>query len=300
MAEHYFLPSLRNRAGVSMIRFVSYAIAGALLLYVAAAAALYLFQEYLLISNSKLASTPAQAGLPEAVVQRFKTADNIMLTAWMVRGDSKFLAIYFHGNGASLPGRTARIRELNGLGLSVLAVEYRGFGATAGQPGEQGFRLDADAAYAYARSLGFNSDSIILYGESLGTGVATALAGRSPVAGVILDAPFSSAVDVAADRYWTFPVRLMMRDQFRSDLVIGKLAMPILILHGEDDEVVPIKYGRRLSTLGGNNVTFVAIEQAGHVVLDKDEAQRHVRRWLSQISGRRPARDMALTPATAR
>src|SRR5262245_56567372 len=124
MAEHQFLPSARNRAGVSMIRLVSYAIAAVLLLYVAAAASLYLFQQYLLISNSKVTSTPAQAGLPEAVVQRFKTSDNIDLTAWLVRGDSKFLAIYFHGNGASLPGRTERIRELNKLGLSVLAVEY--------------------------------------------------------------------------------------------------------------------------------------------------------------------------------
>jgi pimeloyl-ACP methyl ester carboxylesterase len=284
-----------------MIRLVSYAIAAALLLYVAAAAALYLFQQYLLISNSKVTSTPAQAGLPEAVVQRFKTTDNIALTAWLVRGDSKFLAIYFHGNGASLPGRTERIRELNRLGLSVLAVEYRGFGATAGQPGESGFSRDADAAYAYARSLGFNSDTIILYGESLGTGVATALAARSPVAGVILDAPYSSAVDVAADRYWAFPIRLMMRDQFRSDLVIGKLAMPVLILHGEDDEVVPIKYGRRLSELGGKNVTFVPIEQAGHVVLDEEEAQDQVKHWLSGISGWRTTRDKAaLKPAPAR
>ncbi len=284
-----------------MIRFVSYAIAGALFLYLVAAAALYLFQQYLFISNSKVTSTPAQAGLPEGVVQRFKTTDNIALTAWLVRGDSKFLAIYFHGNGASLPGRTERIRELSRLGLSVLAVEYRGFGATAGQPGEQGFSRDADAAYAYARSLGFNSDTIILYGESLGTGVATALAARSPVAGVILDAPFSSAVDVAADRYWTFPVRLMMRDQFRSDLVIGKLAMPILILHGEDDEVVPIKYGRRLSALGGKNVTFVPIEQAGHVVLDEEEAQHQVKRWLLGISGWRSARDKAaLKPVPAK
>jgi pimeloyl-ACP methyl ester carboxylesterase len=276
-----------------MARFMTYAVIVALALYAATAAALYVFQEDLFIVNSRFDGSPAQAGLPEAAVQRFKTADNIELTAWLVRGHGRFLAIYFHGNGASLPGRAERIRQLNGLGLSVLAVEYRGFGSTSGRPGEQGFGRDADAAYAYARGLGFGSNTIILYGESLGTGVATALAARSAVAGVILDAPFSSAVDVAADRYWMFPVRLMMKDQFRSDLVIGRLEVPVLILHGEEDQIVPIKYGRRLAALGGNNVTFVPIAQAGHVVLDTDQARDHVRRWLSEIPAMHAARDRA-------
>ena len=267
-----------------MMRGMTYVMIVALMLYAAATAALYLLQDRLFIVNSKFASSPAQAGLPEAVVQHFRTADNIELTAWLLRGDSQFLAIYFHGNGGSLPERTERIRQLNGLGLSVLAVEYRGFGATAGRPSEQGFARDADAAYGYVRGLGISPNKIILYGESLGTGVATALAARRAVAGVILDAPFSSAVDVAADRYWMFPVPLLMRDQFRSDLAISKLDMPVLILHGEQDEVVPIEYGQRLSALGGDNVTFVPIAQAGHVVLGEPEAQDHVRRWLSGIS----------------
>lgn len=276
-----------------MVRFLAYAIAAALLFYVAAAAALYLLQEYLFFANSKVASSPAQAGLREAAVHRFRTTDNIELTAWLVRGDSRLLVIYFHGNGASLPGRTERIRQLNELGLSVLAVDYRGFGKTAGRPGEKGFGRDADAAYAYARDLGFNPETIILYGESLGSGVAAALAARRSVAGVILDAPFSSAIDVAADRYWMFPVRLMMKDQFRSDLAITKLDMPILILHGEEDQVVPIEYGRRLAALGGTNVTFVPIPEAGHVVLGEDEARDRVRRWLSENFDLRAAYDKA-------
>lgn len=274
-----------------MMRAATYAIVVALMLYAAATAALYLLQDRLFIVNSKFDSSPAQAGLPEAAVQRFKTADNIELTAWLVPGDGQFLAIYFHGNGGSLPQRTERIRQLNRLGLSVLAVEYRGFGATAGRPSERGFARDADAAYAYVRGLGIGPNKIILYGESLGTGVATALATRRAVAGVILDAPFSSAVDVAADRYWMFPVPLLMKDQFRSDLAISKLDMPVLILHGAQDQVVPIEYGRRLSELGGDNVTFVAIAQAGHVVLGEREAQDHVRRWLSEIPALPAAHD---------
>jgi len=285
------LPFLQSLAGAPMMRGVTYAIIVALMLYAAAIAALYLLQDRLFIVASKFDSSPAQAGLPEAVVQRFKTADNIELTAWLMPGDGRFLAIYFHGNGGALPERTERIRQLNRLGLSVLAVEYRGFGATAGRPSERGFARDADAAYAYVRGLGISPNKIILYGESLGTGVATALAARSAVAGVILDAPFSSAVDMAADRYWMFPVPLLMKDQFRSDLAITKLDMPVLILHGEQDQVVPIEYGQRLSALGGDNVTFVPIARAGHVVLGEHEAQDHVRRWLSEISALPAAHD---------
>jgi len=269
-----------------MGRFVTSVIALVLMVYLAVGAGLYVLQGSLVIVNDKFDASPADVGLHDASVRRFKTADNIELTGWLVRGDSSFLAIYFHGNGRSLPSRTQRIKELNELGFTVLAVEYRGFGATAGQPSEQGFNKDADAAYDYASSLGFSPKAIILYGESLGTNVAIGLASRSPVAGLILDAPFSSIVDIAADRYWMYPVRLLMKDQFRSDLDIGKLKVPVLILHGEGDRVVPIKYGRRLSALGGKSVTFVAIAQAGHVVLDEPEAQDHVRSWLSEISDR--------------
>jgi uncharacterized protein len=193
-----------------MMHVATYAILAVLMLYAAAAAVLYLPQERLFIVTSKFDSSPAQAGLPEAAVQRFKTTDNIELTAWLVRGAGQFLTIYFHGNGGSLPERTERIRQLNKLGLSVLAVEYRGFGATAGRPSEQGFARDA--AYAYVRGLGIGPNKIVLYAESLGTGVATALATRRAFAGVILDAPFSSAVDITADRCWMFPAPLLMRD----------------------------------------------------------------------------------------
>ncbi len=186
VAADGLLPTLRDRAGASMVRFLAYAIAAALLFYVAAAAALYLFQEYIFFANSKVASSPAQAGLREATVHRFRTTDNIELTAWLVRGDSRLLAIYFHGNGASLPGRTERIRQLNQIGLSVLAVEYRGFGKTTGRPGEKGFGRDADAAYAYARDLGFNPTP----SSSMAKASAPASQPRWP-RGAVLPASFS-------------------------------------------------------------------------------------------------------------
>lgn len=264
-----------------MIRFMTYAIAIAALLYSAAGLAMYLFQRPILFMNGRDDITPAEAGLPEATVQHLRTSDDVRLVTWLVRGSGKLLAMYFHGNAGSLAVRAERIRQLASLGFSVLAVEYRGFGGSEGQPSEQGLNRDADAAYGYARSIGFGGDRIVLYGESLGTGVATQLAARSKVAGVILDAPFSSVADVAADRYWMFPVRWLLRDPFRSDLAIGKVKVPVLILHGDRDGVVPIRYGRRLAALGGANVTFVTVENGEHMVLG--EAEPEVRQWMSGL-----------------
>jgi len=274
-------PTIRRRITHIAIAVLAVVIA----LYLTVALALYLNQGSLVIINDKFSASPGEVGLADTSVCHLTSSDEIRLEAWLSGGPSPFLALYFHGNGRSLPSRTMRITQLRELGFSVLALEYRGFGANPGSPGEQGFARDADAAYAYARKLGFEPRHILLYGESLGTGVAVGLASRHAVAGLILDAPYSSVVDIAADRAWMFPVRPFMKDPFRSDLLIGGLTVPILIIHGEDDETIPIRYGRRLAASGGPNITFVPIPDAGHVVLGEPKAQRHVRDWLSRIPG---------------
>lgn len=252
-----------------------------LLLYAAAAVALFAFQRSLIFSGDKTDLEPAQLGLREASVHHVRTLDGVQLVAWFVRGTGKYLAIYFHGNGASLSGRASRISDLTRIGFSVLAIDYRGYGGSGGSPSELGLRQDADAAYEYASSLGFAPQRTVLYGESLGSGVAVELASRKAVAGLILDAPFSSLADVAADRYWMFPVRLLMRDPFRSDLAIRRIKAPILVVHGAADQIVPIRYGKRLSALGGDAVSFVPVEGAGHVVLGRDDVQARVKDWVS-------------------
>ena len=129
----------------------------------------------------------------------------------------------------------------------------------------------------------------MLAGESLGTGVAVALASRSEVAGVLLDAPYSSTVDVAAERYWMFPVRWLMKDTFHSDERIGNVRAPLLILHGEADRTIPIRYGERLFALANEPKTFLRVPGAGHLVMTKPEGLAKLREWiagLDQIAGR--------------
>eukprot|EP01035_Chromulina_nebulosa_P037354 gene37354-50407_t len=263
-----------------MGRFFAVMAVVAIVLYVAAGIALYSLQRSLIFIGDRTDLDPAEAGVPAAKVHRLKTDDGVDLTAWVLDGRGPYVIIYFHGNGAALSGRADRIEQLAGLGPSVLAIDYRGYGGSSGAPSEQGLKRDADAAYAFAVKLGFAADHVILYGESLGTGVAVDLAARRPVAGVILDAPFSALVDVAADRYWMFPVRWLLKDTFRSDRVVSKITAPILILHGRDDSVVPLRYGQRLSHLAGDRSSFVVVEDGGHVVLGTLQGFAQARDWL--------------------
>ena len=184
-------------------------------------------------------STPAQAGLSQAQEVELKAADGEYSLAWHIapRGD-RTVILYFHGNGGALRDRVERFGKLARDGFGLVALEYRGYGGNTGTPTEAGLIADAEAAYAYAAAR-YPAKQIVLWGESLGSGVAVALATRKPVARVILEAPFTSAVAVAAAHYWYLPVGLLMKDQFRSDAVIGNVTAPVLILHGARDQVVP-------------------------------------------------------------
>src|SRR5262249_30784559 len=151
----------------------------------------------------------------------------------------KPVVLYFHGNGGSLRGRVDRFRDLTADGTGLVALSYRGYGGSSGAPAQGGLVNDAGAAHRLTRARS-PAGSIVLWGESLGTGVAVALAAQKPVGHLILQSPFTSAADVGAHTYWFVPVRLLMKDQFRSDLRIGKVTAPVLVLHGDRDDIVPM------------------------------------------------------------
>jgi fermentation-respiration switch protein FrsA (DUF1100 family) len=144
-----------------------------------------------------------------------------------------------------------------------VALSYRGYGGSSGAPTEVGLIDDALAAYAFAVAR-YPAERIVLWGESLGSGVAVALAAEKPVARVVLQSPFTSAADIAARRYWFVPVRQLMKDQYRSDLRIGKVTAPVLVLHGDRDDVVPMALGERLYELITAPKRFVRFPGGGH------------------------------------
>ena len=256
----------------------------ALVCYGGLLALLYFTQRAMQYFPERLRTAPAVAGLPEAQEIELDTPDGERVIAWHVppRGDQPVI-LYFHGNGGSLRGRVERFRALTADGSGLVALSYRGYGGSSGRPSESGLLADAGAAYAFALAR-YPADRIVLWGESLGTGVAVALAADKPVARVILESPFTSAVDIAARRYWFVPVRWLMKDQFRSDLRVGKVAAPVLVLHGERDAVVPIALGERLYALINAPKRFVRFPGAGHNDLGANGAVAAAKTFLAEKS----------------
>ena len=227
---------------------------------------------------------PADAGFARARVQDIKTEDGETLIAWYVApAPGKALILYFHGNAGQIAGRADRFATLTASGNGLLAASYRGFGGSSGAPDERGLIADARVAYAHVLAAGIAPARIIIMGESLGSGVAVALGAEVSVAGIVLEAPFSSTVDVARSIYWMFPVGLLMRDQFRSDLRIARITAPLLIVHGSADPVVPLRFGEKLFALAPEPRTFWRVDAAGHQPLDNAQIAARVEDWINSV-----------------
>jgi len=263
--------------------------AALLCLYLGMAAILYYAQRAMMYFPETIHMTPAQAGLPEAAEVTLTTSDGERILAWHVApSDGKPVILYFHGNGGSLRYRAGRFRQLMRDGIGLVAVEYRGFGGSSGSPSEAGLIADAEAGYAFAAAR-YEAQRLVAWGESLGTGVAVALAAEKPVGRVILEAPFTSAAAVAATRYWYLPVRLLMKDQFRSDEHIGKVTAPVLILHGVRDHIIPYAMGEQMFDLTKAPKHIVRFLDGDHEDLDANGALHAIGRFLAGDLDQRPA-----------
>ena len=177
------------------------------------------------------------------------------------------MILYFHGNAGGLDLRAERFRAIVKAGMGLLAIEYRGYASSTGSPSERGLKLDGEAAYAAAIASGVEPERIVVLGESLGSGVAVALAARYKVGALALDSPYSSIADVAAAAYWFVPVRALIRDPFRNDLLIGSVDAPVLMVHGTKDRVVPFRFGEKLFALASPPKEFWRVEGAVHLAM---------------------------------
>jgi fermentation-respiration switch protein FrsA (DUF1100 family) len=242
----------------------------------------YLGQRALQYFPERARTPPAAAGLPEAEEVVLDSSGGERVIVWHIppRGE-KPVVLYFHGNGGSLRGRVDRFRALAADGTGLIALSYRGYGGSSGRPTEKGLIDDALAAYAFAAAR-YPASRLALWGESLGTGVAVALAAQKPVGRIVLESPFTSIADIAAQIYWFFPVRLLIKDSFRSDLLIGTVTAPFLILHGDKDSIVPIALGDQLYKLITAPKRFVRFPGAGHNELAAYGALEAAKQFLSE------------------
>jgi fermentation-respiration switch protein FrsA (DUF1100 family) len=245
---------------------------------------MYIFQRALMYFPDPRRTAPAFVGLPQADEVVLTSADGERLIAWHVPPQGlRPVVIYFHGNAGALDLRAGRFKWLTADGIGLVALSYRGYGGSTGTPSETGLVNDAVAAYDFAAAR-YPAKRIVLWGESLGTGVAIALAAERKVGGIILDAPFTSLADVGAAAYPLVPVRWLIKDPFRSDERIARVRAPLLALHGELDRIVPITLGERLFSLAGEPKRMVRFPQGGHVNLDDYGAEKAVKVFLSEVA----------------
>jgi len=235
--------------------------------YLAIVAGLYLLQRHLIYLPFGGVPNPVQAGVPEMHPVRLTTGDGLKLLAWWrapQRPDLPVL-VYFHGNAGNLGLRGEKLRPYLDAGLGVLLLAYRGFSGNPGSPSEEGLYRDARAALDFVAAAGIPAEQRVLYGESLGTGVAVQMAVEQPVGAVVLEAPYSSISDVASARYPVVPVRWLLKDRFDSAAKVAQIAVPLLIIAGGRDRIVPARFVERLFAAAAEPKEYRYIPEATHL-----------------------------------
>lgn len=214
--------------------------------------------------------TPEAAGLTGFRLDKLAAHDGLAIPVWRSdpRGGAP-VVVHFHGNGGGNHGSAGRLRRLAEAGFGIAAMEYRGYPGAPGKPTQTDIVADAVALVDRLAADGIAPGRIVLYGWSLGSAVALQTAARRPVAGLVLEAPPTALVDMAADIYPYVPVRWLMADQWRSREVIAGIDRPMLILHGVRDRVVPVAHGRRLAELAGGRAQLVELAEADHADIDE-------------------------------
>ena len=217
------------------------------LVYFFASLGLYIFQRDLLYhpTENNYDGDKLTVNIQEV---KIVTDDNIDLLAWYHNKDiNKFKTILFlHGNAGSLENRIHKINHFEDMNINFLLLSWRGFSGNKGKPTEKGLYQDARSAVKWLVKQGVIEENIIIYGESLGTGITTEIAQNKNFAGIILETPFTSMVAAGKSKYPIFPIKLLLKDKYESDKKIKNIKSPVLIMHGEEDQIVPFWMGEKM------------------------------------------------------
>ena len=179
---------------------------------------------------------------------RIKTKDNIELLGWFHNKnleDYKTI-LYFHGNAGKLENRIHKLNHFKEMNVNFLIIAWRGFSGNNGNPSEKGLYIDGESAIKWLQNKGIHEDNIILYGESLGTGIATQISQNKNFAGLILETPFTSMIEAAKNFYPYIPVGLLLKDKYDNQKKIRNINIPVLVMHGEADQIVPFWMGKKI------------------------------------------------------
>jgi len=219
---------------------------------------LYLFQpKFIYYPTKDMAATPDTIGLSYEEVT-LTTSDNVNISGWYLpHPQAHSTMLFLHGNGGNISHRLEKLMIFYELGLTVMIIDYRGYGMSSGKPSEQGTYLDAEAAWKYlTKDKSIPPNDIIVYGESLGAAVAIRTASQKQVGALIIESGFTSIVDMAKHYYPYLPVSLLTRIKYPSLDRIADINAPLLVIHSKEDQIVPYTHGQSLYQLAKEPKVF--------------------------------------------
>ncbi|MEL6374397.1 MAG: alpha/beta hydrolase [Pseudomonadota bacterium] len=271
-----------------MIATLAYGAAGLVLFYACILLGMYLAQRQLIYVADPTHSQPQAHGLSNVRERVLRTADGeTLVTWWRAAQSGQPTILYFHGNAGTLAYRAPRIAAFEAQGWGVVMMSYRGFSGSSGRPSQEAIFADAKLALDALLATGTRPGDIILYGESLGAAVAARLATQASVGGMILEAPFTSLVDVAARQYPWLWVRPFVVDRFETVTLIGRIEEPTLIIHGARDGLIPVEMGRALyAKAGAHKKQLVVLDDAMHSDVFEHGAMEAIAAFVAKVRAR--------------
>ena len=263
------------------MKYIFIALSSIFLAYVVILLFTYLYQRNLLYhpSENNYQGDSINFNYQEVLIE---VDENIKLKSWVIKKDLKNYKtiLYFHGNAGDLTNRVHKLNELNKLDLNILIISWRGFSGNPGKPTEKNLYNDARKSVQWLNDYGVENRNIFLYGESLGTGVATELGQDNSFAGIILESPYTSIADAAKIYYPYLPIDLLLKDRYDSSQKIININIPILIMHGKKDDVVPFKMGVELFEKANKPKFSYFSENDDHMMEFNDQLMNSLKKFL--------------------
>lgn len=228
--------------------------------------------------------TPLAAGLKGVSESELITPDGHRLVVWSTPPKPGAPTIlYFHGNGEPLAFRALRIARFQNEGWGVFMFAYRGFDRSSGAPSEAAIIADARLAYDSLKAQGLAARDIVLFGESLGANVALQVAMSRDALCIVLDAPFTSMVETWKQFAWFLPVESLLKDRYDSLRIVGRLRLPLLVLHGAKDPLIGVRLGRTLYAAAPEPKRLVVFANGHHTDLLRLGGVEEIRRFLAEL-----------------
>lgn len=252
--------------------------------YAVIAVAAFVLQRRLMYFPDPERVSPANFNLQGVKERIIDAPDGARLISWFAPpAPGQPTILYFHGNAGNLASRSERVRRYLSRGYGVLFLSYRGYGGSTGTPSERANVADAKLAYDALIADGIAPERIIVYGESLGSGVAVQLAADNEIGGLVLDAPYTTIVDVAAMAYPYLPVRPFVFDRYETVRYLPRVKAPLLVLHGEADRVIPVEMGKAVYAAANAPKEIVTFPRAGHSDHHVYGSYDELFRWIDAV-----------------